>query len=59
MLNGLGISILEHQVENHFEENYELEEEDQLVCYGLYKNFMDFGRRCSRNAFQRKNIFSK
>ena len=32
----------EHQVENHFEENYELEEEDQLVCYGLYKNFMDF-----------------
>ena len=41
MLNGLGISILEHQVENHFEENYELEEEDQLVCYGLYKNFMD------------------
>ena len=42
VLNGLGISILEHQVENHFEENYELEEEDQLVCYGLYKNFMDF-----------------
>ena len=36
VLNGLGISILEHQVENHFEENYELEEEDQLVCYGLY-----------------------
>lgn len=33
---------MEHQVENHFEENYELEEEDQLVCYGLYKNFMDF-----------------
>ncbi|ALK84681.1 Trk system potassium uptake protein TrkA [Phocaeicola vulgatus] len=22
VLNGLGISILEHQVENHFEENY-------------------------------------
>ena len=29
-------------VMKHFEENYELEEEDQLVCYGLYKNFMDF-----------------
>ena len=35
VLHGLGISILEHQVENHFEENYELEEEDQLVCYGI------------------------
>ena len=42
VLNSLGISIWERQVENHFEEDYELEEEDLLVCYGLYKNFMDF-----------------
>ncbi len=42
VLNSLGISILEHEVGNHFEEDYQLEEEDQLVCYGLYKNFMAF-----------------
>ncbi|WP_455674940.1 potassium channel family protein [Phocaeicola sp.] len=42
ILNALGISILEHEVENHFEEDYELEAEDELVCYGLYKNFMGF-----------------
>src|SRR5699024_2288355 len=42
VLNVLSILILEQQVGNQFEENYELEEEDQLVVYGLYKNFMDF-----------------
>lgn len=42
VLNALGISVLEHDVENCFEEDYELEEEDELVCYGLYKNFMSF-----------------
>lgn len=42
VLNALGISILEHNVENYFEEDYELESEDELVCYGLYKNFMSF-----------------
>ena len=42
VLNSLGISVLEHRVDNHFEEDYLLEEEDRLVCYGLYKNFMNF-----------------
>ena len=43
VLNGLGISILEHQGGESFDGKLiELEEEDQLVCYGLYKNFMDF-----------------
>lgn len=40
--NSLGISILEHQVNNCFEENHSLEAEDELVCYGLYKDFMAF-----------------
>ena len=40
--NSLGISVLEHQVDNHFEEDYLLEAEDKLVCYGLYKDFMAF-----------------
>lgn len=40
--NSLGISVLEHHVDNHFEEDYSLEAEDELVCYGLYKNFMAF-----------------
>lgn len=42
VFNGLGISIVEHRVDNHFKEDYELAEEDQLVCYGLYKSFLDF-----------------
>lgn len=42
VLNSLGISVLEREVDNHFEEDYQLEENDQLVCYGLYKNFMNF-----------------
>lgn len=42
VFNSLGISIMEHVVENKFEEDYLLEEEDRLVCYGKYKDFMDF-----------------
>ena len=42
VFNSLGISIMEHAVENKFEEDYLLEEEDRLVCYGKYKDFMDF-----------------
>lgn len=42
IFNSLGISVLERKVENHFEEDYELEAEDELVCYGQYKNFMNF-----------------
>lgn len=41
-LNSLGISILERSVENHFEENYELQPTDMLVCYGRYADFMQF-----------------
>ncbi len=43
-LNALGVSILEHNVANDFDENYKLEVCDQLVCYGLYKNFLSFWR---------------
>lgn len=42
VLNSLGISVMEHGVDNQFEEDYELEKDDELVCYGLYKNFMSF-----------------
>ncbi|MFR9504296.1 MAG: TrkA family potassium uptake protein [Rikenellaceae bacterium] len=42
--NALGISILERDVANDFDENYKLEQSDQLVCYGLYKDFMSFWR---------------
>ena len=41
VFNSLGISIMEH-AEKKFEEDYLLEEEDRLVCYGKYKDFMDF-----------------
>ncbi len=43
-LNALGISILESNVANDFDENYKLEQSDELVCYGSYKNFMSFWR---------------
>ncbi|MFI3286232.1 MAG: TrkA family potassium uptake protein [Rikenellaceae bacterium] len=40
--NALGISIMESKVTNDFDENYKLEQSDELVCYGLYKDFMSF-----------------
>ncbi len=43
-MNALGVSILESNVANDFEENYKLEQSDQLVCYGRYKEFMSFWR---------------
>ncbi len=43
-LNALGISILEHEVANGFDENYKLEQNDMLVCYGLYRDFLSFWR---------------
>ncbi len=43
-LNALGISILEHEVANGFDENYKLEQSDMLVCYGLYRDFISFWR---------------
>ncbi|MFI3332778.1 MAG: TrkA family potassium uptake protein [Rikenellaceae bacterium] len=42
--NALGVSILESNVDNDFDENYKLEQSDELVCYGLYKDFMTFWR---------------
>lgn len=43
-LNALGISILEHEVANGFDENHKLEQNDMLVCYGLYRDFLSFWR---------------
>ncbi|WP_072530628.1 TrkA family potassium uptake protein [Bacteroides ilei] len=40
--NSLGISVLDRGVENSFEENYELQPEDELVCYGMYDDFLKF-----------------
>lgn len=40
--NSLGIPVLDRGVENSFEENYELQPEDELVCYGMYDDFLKF-----------------
>lgn len=42
VLNSAGISVLEREVANTFPENYELQENDRLVCYGLYAQFINF-----------------
>lgn len=42
--NCIGISVLEQEVANEFPENYIVREEDALVCYGLYDNFIKFWR---------------
>ena len=39
-MNAIGISIMEYRVANEFTENLILDKNDQLVCYGSYKNFM-------------------
>jgi len=41
-MNAIGISIMEHRVANEFTENLILDENDELVCYGNYKDFMEF-----------------
>ncbi len=41
-VNSLEVSIIDHAVENSFDMNYKLEEQDQLVCYGKYKDFTSF-----------------
>lgn len=46
VLNSLGFSVLERQVDNVFPENYELQAEDMLVCYGTYGRFMEFWKSC-------------
>lgn len=43
-LNALGVSILETNVANDFDENYKIEQGDILVCYGLYRDFISFCR---------------
>lgn len=40
--NFLGISVLERDVANELPENYKIQEEDELVCYGRYKDFLSF-----------------
>lgn len=42
VINALGISVLEREVENAFEEDYMLDADDELVCYGLYKDLIRF-----------------
>ena len=42
VINALGISVLEREVENAFEEDYMLDADDELVCYGLYKDLLRF-----------------
>lgn len=39
VVNCLGISILESEVQNLLPEDYEIVSEDELVCYGRYKDF--------------------
>ena len=41
-VNAIGISIMEHRVANEFTENLILDENDELVCYGNYKDLMEF-----------------
>lgn len=41
-INAIGISVMEHRVANEFTENLILDENDELVCYGNYKSFMEF-----------------
>jgi putative K+/Na+ uptake protein len=40
--NFLGISVLERNVVNELPDNYEIQTEDELVCYGRYKDFLSF-----------------
>lgn len=40
--NCLGISVLERNVANEFSEDYIIDANDAMVCYGLYKNFVRF-----------------
>lgn len=40
--NFLGISVLERKVANISPENYQIQPEDELICYGRYKDFLSF-----------------
>lgn len=41
VVNAIGISIMEHRTANEFVENTVLQPNDELVCYGDYRNFME------------------
>lgn len=40
--NSLGISLTELHVKNELSENEKVEEGDELVCYGKYRDFQSF-----------------
>ena len=40
--NCLGISLTELHVKNELPENEKVEEGDELVCYGRYRDFQTF-----------------
>ena len=40
--NSLGISLTELRVKNELSENEKVEEGDELVCYGKYRDFQSF-----------------
>lgn len=40
--NCLGISVLEHDVMNELPDNAKIEPDDQLVCYGRYRDYQKF-----------------
>lgn len=41
-INAAGISVIEHRVANEITENMILDKNDELVCFGNYKDFMEF-----------------
>ena len=42
VVNSLGFSVTENSVDNVFPEDYTLAEGDMLVCYGKYRQFIEF-----------------
>ena len=40
--NCLGISLTEHSIVNELPENDKIQEGDELVCYGKYRDFQKF-----------------
>ena len=40
--NCLGISLTEHSIVNDLPENDKIQEGDELVCYGKYRDFQKF-----------------
>ena len=41
-LNSLGMSVIKHQIASSIDQEYQLMDNDELVCYGLYKDFIRF-----------------